>query len=89
MAVFVALTAARARSLGLHLAEYRMLVLDDRAFIQGRYLLPLVPLGASAVAAALGMLRPRTRLLGAGLVLGGMVAWQLASLAIVVGRFYA
>jgi 4-amino-4-deoxy-L-arabinose transferase-like glycosyltransferase len=75
--------------IGLHLAEYRMLVLDDRAFVQGRYLLPLAPLGAAAAAAALGALSPQARAVGTGLALGGVAAWQLASLAIVVGRFYA
>ena len=86
--VFLALPAL-ALLAGLHLTEYRMLVNDDRAFTQGRYLLPLAPLAACVAAAAVGALAPKRRALATGALLGAMAAWQLASLAIVVGRFYA
>jgi hypothetical protein len=68
---------------GLHLTELDMLLSDSVAFTQGRYLLPLLPLVALAVAAV------ARRGALAGAVLGGLGAWQLASLAIVMARFHA
>jgi hypothetical protein len=77
-------------ALGLHWLEYRELItLRYGIRIQGRYLLPLMPVAGVAVAAALSLLRPRLREIAAGLVVGGMAALQLVSLAIVAGRFYA
>jgi 4-amino-4-deoxy-L-arabinose transferase-like glycosyltransferase len=86
LAAFLALPVL-ALLAGLHLTEYRLLVLDDEAFNQGRYLLPLAPLAAGCAGAGVAALRRRD--VTAGLVLGGLVAWQLASLAIVTARFYA
>jgi hypothetical protein len=68
---------------GLHLTELDMLLSDSVAFTQGRYLLPLLPLVALGVAAVV------RRGAFAGAVLGGLAAWQLASLAIVMARFHA
>jgi hypothetical protein len=68
---------------GLHLTELDMLVSDGTAFTQGRYLLPLLPLVALAVATVV------RRATLAGALLGGLAAFQLASLAIVTARFYA
>ena len=69
---------------GLHLTEHWFLVNDGKAFTQGRYLLPLLPLAGVAVAAAVAAgARGRRRARGL------MCTWQLASLAIVIGRFYA
>ena len=68
---------------GLHLTELDMLLTEGQAFTQGRYLLPLLPLLALGVAAVVR----RGVLIGA--VLGGLAAWQLASLAIVMARFHA
>jgi 4-amino-4-deoxy-L-arabinose transferase-like glycosyltransferase len=77
-------------ALGLHWLEYRELItLRYGIRIQGRYLLPLMPVAGVAVAAALSLLRPRLREVAAGLVVGGMAALQLVSLGIVAGRFYA
>jgi 4-amino-4-deoxy-L-arabinose transferase-like glycosyltransferase len=76
--------------LGLNWLEYRELVtLKYGIRIQGRYLLPLMPIAGVAVAAALTLFRERRRELVAGLVVGGMAALQLLSLAMVAGRFYA
>jgi 4-amino-4-deoxy-L-arabinose transferase-like glycosyltransferase len=74
---------------GLHLTEEWFLVREARGFTQGRYLLPLLPLAALAAGAALVGVPARARgvVLGAGL--GLLLAAQLASLAIVAGRFYA
>jgi hypothetical protein len=68
---------------GVHLVELDMLLNQGKAFTQGRYLLPLLPLVALAAAAVV-----RRAALTGGL-LGGLAAWQLASLAIVMARFYA
>jgi MFS family permease len=68
---------------GLHLTELDMLLNEGQAFTQGRYLLPLLPLLALGVAAVVR----RGVLIGA--VFGGLAAWQLASLAIVMARFHA
>lgn len=74
---------------GLHWTEYRTLVGGTGPFNQGRYLLPLVSLFGAAVAAAVAVVPERRRAPAIGLVLGGLFALQLFSLAIVAGRFYA
>jgi 4-amino-4-deoxy-L-arabinose transferase-like glycosyltransferase len=77
-------------ALGLHWLEYRELItLKYGIRIQGRYLLPLMPIAGVATAAALSLVGPRRRELAIGLLVGGMGALQLLSLAIVAGRFYA
>jgi hypothetical protein len=77
------LLPALALPAGLHLTELDMLLSEGRAFTQGRYLLPLLPLLALGVGAVVR----RTALAGA--LLGGLAALQLGSLAIVVARFHA
>ncbi|HKP91987.1 MAG TPA: DUF2142 domain-containing protein [Thermoleophilaceae bacterium] len=75
--------------LGLHWLEYReQITLKYGIRIQGRYLLPLMPIAGVAVAASLTLLRRARRNVAAGLVVGGMAVLQLCSLAIVAGRFY-
>lgn len=74
---------------GLHWTEFRTLVGGTGPFNQGRYLLPLVSLFGAAVAAAVALVPERRRAPAIGLVLGGLFALQLFSLAIVAGRFYA
>jgi 4-amino-4-deoxy-L-arabinose transferase-like glycosyltransferase len=76
-------------ALGLHWLEYReQITLEYGIRIQGRYLLPLMPIAGVAVAAALTLLRQAHRRVAVGLVVGGMAVLQLCSLAIVSGRFY-
>jgi 4-amino-4-deoxy-L-arabinose transferase-like glycosyltransferase len=76
-------------ALGLHWLEYReQITLKYGIRIQGRYLLPLMPIAGVAVAATLTLLRQARRRVAAGLVVGGMAVLQLFSLAIVAGRFY-
>jgi 4-amino-4-deoxy-L-arabinose transferase-like glycosyltransferase len=74
----------------LHLTEYRIIFLakerDD--FNQGRYLLPLVSLGAVTVAAALSGLRGRGRAHAVAALLGGLVVLQALSLGTVAEWFY-
>jgi 4-amino-4-deoxy-L-arabinose transferase-like glycosyltransferase len=74
---------------GLHWTEFRTLVGGSGPFTQGRYLLPLVALIGAATAAAVSVLPARRQPLAAGLLLGGLAVLQVASLGIVVGRFYA
>jgi 4-amino-4-deoxy-L-arabinose transferase-like glycosyltransferase len=73
---------------GLHWTEFRTLVGGTGPFNQGRYLLPLVSLFGASVAAALALIPERRRPAAIGLVVGGLFALQLFSLAIVTGRFY-
>jgi hypothetical protein len=82
LAVALALPAL-ALVAGLHLTELDMLLNEGNAFTQGRYLLPLLPLLGLAAAAVV-----RSAALTGGL-LGGLAAWQLASMAIVMARFHA
>jgi 4-amino-4-deoxy-L-arabinose transferase-like glycosyltransferase len=72
----------------LHLADYAALADTGAPINQGRYILPLLPIAGVALAAALTNLPARRRAQGASVLLGGMVALQLFSLAIVAGRFY-
>jgi hypothetical protein len=74
---------------GLHWTEFRTLIGGSGAFNQGRYLLPLVALMGAAAAAAVSVLPARRQPVGAALLLGGLTVLQLASLGIVVARFYA
>lgn len=75
--------------LGLHWGEYRQFLDTHLSLLQGRYLLPLLPIGGLALAAALTNLRLRHRPLAIGVLIVAMFALQLFSLGIVVGRFYA
>jgi 4-amino-4-deoxy-L-arabinose transferase-like glycosyltransferase len=73
----------------LHLVEAYSITVGQGAITQGRYLLPLAPLGGLGVAATLTLLHPVRRSLAVGGVLGLLVALQLLSLAVVADRFYA
>jgi hypothetical protein len=77
--------------LALHVTEYRVIfVAKERGdFNQGRYLLPLVPLGGVLVAAALSLLRPRRRAHAVGALLGVLVTLQLLALGTIAEWFYA
>jgi 4-amino-4-deoxy-L-arabinose transferase-like glycosyltransferase len=74
--------------LGLHWTEYNELLEGRSGINQGRYLFPLVGLFGIAVAATLALVRGGRRLIGAALVVGAMIAFQLFSLGIVLERFY-
>jgi 4-amino-4-deoxy-L-arabinose transferase-like glycosyltransferase len=71
---------------GLHWSEYRISV---TGFNQGRYLLPLIGIAGLAVAQALTLLPAHRRAAGAAVVLAGLFALQIFSLALVAERFYA
>jgi hypothetical protein len=82
-------TAALVLLAGLHWTEYRTLAGGAGPFNQGRYLLPLLPLGGAAVAALVSLVPAGRRGAAAGALLGGLAVLQVASLAITAGRFYA
>ena len=83
--------AALGLLLALHVTEYRIIfVAKERGdFNQGRYLLPLVSLGAVAVGAGLSLLRPRRRAHAVGALLGLLVTLQLLALGTIAEWFYA
>ena len=83
--------AALGLLLALHVTEYRIIfVAKERGdFNQGRYLLPLVSLGAVAVGAGLSLLRPRRRTHAVGALLGLLVTLQLLALGTIAEWFYA
>ncbi|MFL5819781.1 MAG: DUF2142 domain-containing protein [Solirubrobacteraceae bacterium] len=82
-------TAAGALVVGLHWAEYRQFLDIHLSLLQGRYLLPLLPIGGLAVAAALANLPRARRPMAVSALLVALFALQVFSLGIVVGRFYA
>jgi 4-amino-4-deoxy-L-arabinose transferase-like glycosyltransferase len=89
VAVFYGLVVAVLLA-GLHWTEYKIASGIEQQFLQGRYLLPLLPLGALLVAALVDRVpRPGWRAASAGLVVGGLAALQLFSLAITMARFHA
>jgi 4-amino-4-deoxy-L-arabinose transferase-like glycosyltransferase len=73
----------------VHWAEFTIVSLENIPFIQGRYILPLIPLGGAAVAAAIGLLPRVPRAVAAGLVVGGLLILQLGSLGVTLGRYFA
>ncbi|MEA2373821.1 MAG: hypothetical protein QOD53_284 [Thermoleophilaceae bacterium] len=85
---FAALAAVGLLGL-LHWAEYTIVVLDREGFLQGRYILPLIPLGGLAVAGGVSLLRRRWQPLAVAVVLAGLVVLQIASLGINLDRYFA
>ena len=87
LVAFFALAAAGLLFI-VHWAEFTIVTLENIPFIQGRYILPLIPLGGAAVAAVIGLLPRTPRAVAAGLVVGGLLVLQLASLGVNVGRYF-
>jgi 4-amino-4-deoxy-L-arabinose transferase-like glycosyltransferase len=84
---FFALTVTALLGL-LHITEYRVLITGDGQFLQGRYLLPMVGLLGLAVALIIGAFPRWGRSLACGLVLTGLLAFQVISLAAIVQAYY-
>ena len=88
-----ALLAVLAWAVGLlfivHWAEFTIVTLEGIPFVQGRYILPLIPLGGVAVAAAIGLLPRTPRAVTAGLIVGGLLVLQLGALGLNMGRYFA
>ena len=74
---------------GLHWQEYRLLLAGAGAFMQGRYLFPLIGLAGLVAAAALLALPQRWRGRAVAVLLSGLFGLQLFSLGAVLERFYA
>jgi hypothetical protein len=74
---------------GLHWTEFRQLEGGSGNFNQGRYLFPLLGLGGLATAQAIRLLAPARRGLAVAGVVGGLFLLQVASLALMMARFYA
>ncbi len=73
----------------LHYADYGYYANNRGFFIQGRYLLPLAGLLAAFAGLAVAGLPRRVAWPVAAVWLGGLVAFQFASLGLTVARFYA
>ncbi len=73
----------------LHYTDYSFYAAQKGLFMQGRYLLPLAGLLAAAVGWALLALPRRWQGAAAGIWLGALVVLQVASLGLVLGRWYA
>jgi 4-amino-4-deoxy-L-arabinose transferase-like glycosyltransferase len=72
----------------LHWAEFTIVTLEKVPFMQGRYILPLIPLGGAAVAGAISLLPRRAWPAAAGLVVGGLLVLQITSLGVNVERYF-
>jgi 4-amino-4-deoxy-L-arabinose transferase-like glycosyltransferase len=88
LALFFAITFGTLLA-GLHWTDFHMRVDGSPPFIQGRYLLPVGALLALVVAQAVRALPQRFRTVAIACVLGGLVALQIACLALVASRYYA
>jgi 4-amino-4-deoxy-L-arabinose transferase-like glycosyltransferase len=88
LALFFAITIGTLLA-GLHWTDFHMLVDQKPPFIQGRYMLPVGALLAMVVTQAVRALPQRFRTVGIACVLGGLIAFQVAALALVASRYYA
>jgi 4-amino-4-deoxy-L-arabinose transferase-like glycosyltransferase len=82
-AAFVALL------LGLHITDYRAIIAGQPAVIQGRYLLPVLPLFGLAVGLLVGRVPRRWRGQTCGLVIGALMLLQVLALATVTTGYYS
>jgi hypothetical protein len=85
IALFFVLIAA-ALMAGLHITEFQK---GGTGFIQGRYVLPLLPLAGLALARALRWLPARRIAPVAGAALAGLLVLNVFGMALVLERFYA
>jgi 4-amino-4-deoxy-L-arabinose transferase-like glycosyltransferase len=74
---------------GLHWEEYHLVTSGAGAFMQGRYLLPLVGLAGVGLAGAVRVLTPRRPAQGIAVAVALLFAVQLLGLGAVIERFYA
>jgi 4-amino-4-deoxy-L-arabinose transferase-like glycosyltransferase len=88
LALFFVL-AALALLFGLHWNEYKLAEVGGALVNQGRYLFPLIALAGLVPATALTLLQPRARMLALGAFVGLLAVFELFSIALVAGRFYA
>jgi Predicted membrane protein (DUF2142) len=72
----------------LHVVGYSALISGGGAFLQGRYLLPVVGLLGLAVAVLVSRLPLRFQPLACGVLITGLLSWQVISLVAVVEAYY-
>lgn len=85
--IFLAAVAA-VLVVGLHLTDYQQGVKTGVGFMQGRYLLPLLGIGAAFVAAAWSRLPDRWVPVATGLLVGCLLALQVVSFSRAAGFWY-
>jgi hypothetical protein len=73
---------------GLHLTDYRAIIVGQGALLQGRYLLPVIGLFGLAVALIVRHIPVRWRASTAGVVLAALLILQVLSLATIVKAYY-
>ena len=73
----------------LHYTDYTFFIAGQGLFMQGRYLLPLGGVVAAVVGWALMAVPARRRGIVAGAWVGALLVFQIASLGLVLGRWYA
>ena len=89
-ALVLLIAGAVAYLLDAHIAAYRSLASGSSdPVITGRYLLPLISIYGLGTALAVSWLPRRLAGIGGGVVLAGLALLQLASMGILVERFYA
>jgi 4-amino-4-deoxy-L-arabinose transferase-like glycosyltransferase len=74
--------------IGLHVTDYRALIAGQPAVLQGRYLLPVLPLFGLAVALVVTRIPDRWRGEACGAVVAGLLVLQVLALATVAGGYY-
>lgn len=74
--------------LGLHLTEYRSLINGQGAFLQGRYLLPVLSLFGLAVALVVSRLPARWQGAACAALVPGMILLQVIALSTVAAAYY-
>jgi 4-amino-4-deoxy-L-arabinose transferase-like glycosyltransferase len=72
----------------LHAASYRALINSGDPLITGRYLLPLIVVFGATVAFVVDSARRRVSVVLGGLVIGGLLALNVAGLMLTLTRFY-
>ncbi len=73
---------------GLHLTDYRAIIVGQGALLQGRYLLPVIGLFGLAIALIVRRLPERWRGSGGAVVLASLLVLQVLSLATIAKAFY-
>lgn len=81
--------AALALVAGLHYTDYRQIKSGAGNFMQGRYLLPLMPLAGLALARAVMFVPPAFRARVVAATLGALAVLSVYSMTLVTVRFYA
>jgi hypothetical protein len=84
---FLGLTALALLTL-LHVTGYRVYITGLGAFLQGRYLLPAIALLGLTVGLGVARMPARVRPLACGILLTGLLSWQVISLVTVMKAYY-